>query len=146
MKRPLRAIIGSILGVTVAGVPLFYFATQPGETNTPRQVAEGNAEWQVPSEIRCTGIPDMIIIREGGRELCRITPEPSGYWYGTLPLPVLRPHSVLELEVETNWTAPRGNDQVLSLELLPPGLPARRDTQWADAGTGHLHAVFLYRW
>lgn len=146
MKRPLRAIIGSILGVAVAGVPLFYFAEQSGEPGDTREEVERRAERQVPAEIRYTGIPERIIIRNCGKEVCRVTPEHAGYWYGTLPLPVLRPGAVLELEIEAVWAAPGGTDQVLSLELTPPGLPARRDTQWTDRDAKHLHAVFFYRW
>ncbi len=146
MKHPLRTIIASILGTAVAGVPLFYFAAPPKGSDAPRSVAERQAGQPVPTEIRYTGMPDGIVIRNAGKELTRITPELAGYWYGYLPLPMLHSGAVLELEVEAHWSAPCGSDQVLSLELMPPGLPARRDTRWANHDAKLLHAVFLYRW
>lgn len=144
MKHPLRAIIGSILGIAIAGVPLFYFAASQGKTAVhPRVVAEC---MQVPAELRFTGKPTSIIIRCSGKVLCRVSPVHSNPLYTSLPLPSLHRGAASELEIEAVWSDSCCADCVLSVELMPPGLPARSDTQWAHPKDHTLHAVFLYRW
>lgn len=146
MNSPLLRMFCCLLGIAVAGVPLVYF-TAPAPQMESVAVDAAEVAWvEVPVLLRYTDAPAEICMLHEGRELCRIRPEKSGAWRGLLKLPTLAPGSELELEVEATWTAPCIATQAITIELTPPGLPARSDTQWSEPGGELLHSIFIFTW
>ena len=145
---PLIKAFVCALGLAVAGAPLLLFTSSPPPAEAVSAPAEA-AEWvEVAALLRYTGEPVEICIRYQGEPLCRLTPAPGaeGMWRGKLSLPVSALRGELELELEGVWPEPLLTRQVMTLELSPPKLPMRRDTQWAEAGEPSLHNIYSFTW
>lgn len=166
MKSPLPTIFFTLIGIAAAGIPLAFFtapAPHQAEAPLPQELsaavqslpapAPAPAEKppvhhvDVPTLVRYTDDPMEIIIRHEGSTLCTIKPKGvEGKWRGKLRLPELGEGALLELEVEGVWPDPLLSNQVITLEISPHRLPARRDTQWAETGQAKLHSIFTFKW
>ncbi len=146
MNKPIKALIYCLLGIVAAGLPLAFFAAPTKLRQEPATVATEATTNVIPVLIRYTDEPVEVKLLYLGKEILSLKPDRSGKWYGALALPSVRRGSVLELEVRAMWPDPLLSNQAITVQLLPPGLPASSDTQWTDTGVGELHATFLFRW
>ena len=135
-----------LLGIAAAGAPLLWF-TQPGAPEPQASAAPRQREAvEVDALVRWSAAPSVIRISHEGAEVCTLAPDGSAaQWSGKLLLPAPAVGE-LELEVEAEWPGAPAEAQAITLELLPPKLPARRDTQWADPGERMMHQLFIFPW
>lgn len=146
MISPLAQTLLSLLGLAAAGIPLLYFtAPPPGAEPAPHPAsAPAAASAAVPATLRCSGQVLRVRLWQQGQLLCELSPR-GGYWQGELEL---SPAPCIEIEAEATWApSPAAGAEALSIELSPPGLPTRQDTQWAQPPAAHqLHTIFTFTW
>lgn len=143
MMSPLRQTLCCVLGLAAAGVPLLHFTAPATPAPAAASAAAAAAERvAVPAALRCSGRPLRVRVWQQGKPVGELLPQ-QGCWQGTLEL---CPASLIELEVEASWE-PAATAEALTLELTPPGLPSRQDTQWALPPDSHeLHSIFTFSW
>lgn len=143
MISPLTRILLCLLGIAAAGLPLLCFTAPSAGPELPAAppVAEQPGA-AVPVVLHCTGSPQYVRLWLQGQLLCELSPQ-AGVWQGELPLPS---SPLIELEVQAAWPVAAGA-QAITIEISPPGLPARQDTQWALPPAAHeLHSIFSFSW
>ena len=144
MISPLAKIALCLLGIAAAGLPLVYFTAPAGKPALPAPAASACEPGKVatPVVLRCSGSPQYVRLWLQGQLLCELTPQ-AGVWQGELPLPS---SPLIELEVQAAWPVAAGA-QAITIEISPPSLPARQDTQWALPPAAHeLHSIFSFSW
>lgn len=149
MISPLTRLALIACGVALAGVPLLFFTAPAPEAAPAASAAPEQAHplTDTPAQLRYTGHPTSIALYHEGRLLCRLSPPlPQHSWQGKLPLPQPEAGAPLELEAEAHWQEPQPQPQVITLELSPPHLPTRHDTQWTTPGEATLHSIFSFTW
>lgn len=145
MKSPLIRIFCTCLGIAAAGTPLIWF-TASDAALPPAEELHAVEHVPVSAALRCSGAEVEVIIRHEGRIVVCLCPD-GGDWQGELDLPPLHAGDSLELELEAHWSAPTAGRRAISLELMPPLLPSRADTQWSEQDSpDSLHSIYTYAW
>ena len=147
MMSPLAQTWWCLLGAAAAGVPLVFFTAPPREPAAvprPAQVESGQGV-ALAATLRCSGAPQRVQLWHEGRMVAELAPQ-EGLWQGELRLAVPALPPVLELEVLVQWPGSGEGAQGITLELAPPKLPARKDTQWTPPASNELHDILTYQW
>lgn len=144
MISPPAQTLCCLLGLAAAGIPLVYFTT-PGEAPPAAAAAPAADERAaVPAAVWCSGRPLLVQLRSCGELLCELSPQ-QGCWQGELELPAAA--ELIELEAEVSWAPGAEGPAAITIELTPPGRPARQDTQWAlPPENSRLHSIFTFSW
>lgn len=153
MMSPLARTLFCLLGAAAAGAPLLWL-TAPAGQNAPACAlpqAGAQAAERMLLTLLYSGAPRRLVILHEGRELlsqgaAELSQAHAGRLHAPLELPLPTDGSALELEVQTEWAAQEQGAQAVTLELAPPGRPARQDTHWASPETRKLHDVFIFKW
>lgn len=139
---PKQSMLAATAAVVAAGVALIPLTRAPeGRAETAAVPSESAESMTVDAEVRFSGKPARLVIRQWGRLLAELPAGTSTPWYTTLRL-----QQPAEAEVQAEWpgaTAP----QAVELILLPPGKPAVRETRWSEPDAPEtLHDIYSLTW
>ncbi len=139
---PKQSMLAATAAVVAAGVALVPLTRAPErraeETAAPSESASSAV---TDAEVRFSGKPSRLVIRQWGQVLAEMPAGTSTPWYTTLRL-----QQPAEAEVQAEWpgaTAP----QAVELILMPAGKSAVRATRWSEPDTPEtLHDIYSLTW
>lgn len=138
-KKSMMVAAAAVIGAGAALVALTHMPA--GRAEVVAVPVEGEEGVLVDAEVRFSGKPVRLVIRQRGRVLAELAEGAVSPWCTTLRL-----RQPAEVEVEAEWPEAKA-PQAVELLVLPPGKPEVSTTRWSDAeAPGTLHDIYSLPW